>query len=98
MVNTVELEDGEQLCLEVQDRVQKEVAPKRDWKQAHKQQEVTNVKAQKRNCTDAAGRGSDKGGLVGQGGVGTSNHGQGKAQGGDWLGVAGRPGNGNGGP
>jgi hypothetical protein len=54
MVNTVELEDGEQLCLEVQDRVQKAVAPKLDWKHAHKQQEQNNARASKHKRTEAS--------------------------------------------
>ena len=37
MVNTVDLEDGEQLFLEVQDRGQKERPQTRDWKKAHRQ-------------------------------------------------------------
>ena len=79
MVNTVELVDGKQLCLEVQDRVQKEVSTKRDWKQAHKQQEITNAKAQKHKRTEAPHEVADKRdwlGVAGRGrGSGTGNGG-----------------------
>ena len=53
IVNTVELEDGEQLFLEVHDRVQKAATPKRDWKHAHRQQEITNAREQRRKRTTA---------------------------------------------
>ena len=44
MVNTIELEDGEQLFLEIQEAASKPEI-KRDWKQAHHQSEVDNKKA-----------------------------------------------------
>ena len=53
IVNTVELEDGEHLFLEVHDRVQKAATPKRDWKHAHRQQEITNAREQRRKRTTA---------------------------------------------
>ena len=88
------------MCLEVQDRVQNAVAAKLDWKQAHKQQEQNNARVSKHKRTEPSQNASTINARVSKQKRHNDDDAEGLGHKRDWLGVAGRPGsgNGNGGP